>query len=88
MRVWTAPWMAGLWAHETRKGVARFSGKWTGRGGRGRESPMLWGMGRRILWGWRWGQDRRDATWKVCLDTAGRHPQAEALNFPLIYTFY
>lgn len=36
-----------------------------------------------------WGEDRRrDATWKVCLDTAGGHPQAEALNFPLIYTFY
>lgn len=40
MRVWAAPRTAGLWAHETLKGVARFTG------GTGRESPVLWGNGK------------------------------------------
>ena len=58
--------------------------RWEGEG----ESYALRGMGRRILWGWGWGQDRRDAAWRVCLDTAEGHPQAEALTLPLICTFY
>ena len=50
MRVWAAPWTAGLWAHETLKGVARFSE--VGRGGRvlcfardGKENTVGVGVG-------------------------------------------
>ena len=49
---------------------------------------MLWGDGKENIVGVGVGTGRGDAAWRVCLDTAGGHPQAEALTFPLIYTFY
>lgn len=75
--------MAGLWAHETLKGMARFLE--VGRGGRvlcfgrdGKENTVGVGV----------GTGHGGSAWRVCLDTAEGHPQEEALTLPLIYTFY
>lgn len=77
MRVWAAPRTAGLWAHETLKGVARFS--WVGRGGR---VLCFGGMGRRILWGWGVGTGQGRCCMEGLPGHCGRTPSSRGPDLP------